>query len=164
MTTRGNVYFMLPQSRSLFRLPCCMFISLKFELLRHKVKSAVKSTALSTAADLHYSRLSADCVLCSFSTQPLQCCLSANAYCLIIAMCASVCPVCLCDAPGNFNQALCTGAPECVQPSTSAYRICPFTTGGLCVEYKSEALHYLESGRGETPSGGQDTIKLAGQL
>lgn len=79
-------------------------------------------------------------------------------------VCASVCPVCLCGAPGNFNQALCAGAPECVRPSMSARRICPFTTGGLCVEYKSEALHYLESGRGETPSGGQDTIKLAGQL
>lgn len=167
MNTRGNVFFMLPQSRSLFRLPHRMFINsvwnLSLELLlRHKVKSAVKS--LSTAADLHYSRLSAECVLCLFSTQPLQCCLSANAYCLIIAMCASVCPVCLCGAPGNFNQALCTGAPECVRPSMSARRICPFTTGGLCVEYKSEALHYLESGRGETPSGGQDTIKLAGQL
>lgn len=90
MNTRGNVFFMLPQSRSLFRLPRRMFINsvwnLSLELLlRHKVKSAVKS--LSTAADLHYSRLSAECVLCLFSTQPLQCCLSANAYCLIIAMC-----------------------------------------------------------------------------
>ena len=81
-------------------------------------------------------------------------------------MCVSNCLVCSRDAaPGNFNQALCTGAPECVQPSMSAYRICPFTTGGgLCAEYKSEALHYLESGRGEPQSGGQDTIKLAGQL
>lgn len=72
--------------------------------------------------------------------------LSANAYCLIIAMCVSNCLVCSCDAPGNFNQALNNGALECVQPSMSAYHICPFTTR-VCAEYKSAALHYLESER-----------------
>lgn len=106
-----------------------------------------KDTTLST--DLHHGHLkalhssvstylSAKCVLCLSSTQP-PVLLSAIAWCLIIAMCVSNCLVCYCDARSNFNQALNNGALECVQPSMSAYHICPFTTR-VCAEYKSEAL------------------------
>lgn len=136
--------------------------------------SVTKATVRSTAADLRFDHLkalhscvsvylSAKCVLCLFSTQP-PVLLSANAYCLIIAMCVSNCLACSCDAPGNFNQALNNGALECVQPSMSAYHICPFTTR-VCAEYKSEALHYLESERqtrGERER--EDTIKPTSQL
>lgn len=114
--------------------------------------------SLNSTADLHYGHLkalhssmsmylSAKCVFCLFSTQP-SVPLSANTYCLIIVMCVSNCLVCYCDAPSNFNQILNNGALECVQPSMSAYHICPFTTR-VCAEYKSKALHYLESERGE---------------
>lgn len=75
--------------------------------------------------------LSTKCVLCLFSSQP-PVLLSANAHSLIIAMCVSNCLVCSRDAPSNFNQVLNNGALECVQPSMSAYHICPFTTRGLC--------------------------------
>lgn len=126
-----------------------------------------------TAAELHDGHLkalhssvsvclSAKCVLCLFSTQP-PVLLSANAYCLIIAMCVSNCLVCSCDAPNNFNQALNNGALECIQPSMSAYHICPFTTR-VCAEYKSEVLHYLEGEQGEKPGMREDTIKLSSRL
>lgn len=89
--------------------------------------------------------LSAKCVLCLFSSQP-PVLLSANAYCLIIAMRVSNCLVCSCDSPGHFNPALHKGALECVEPAMSAYHIYPFTTR-VCAEYKSEALQYLERER-----------------
>lgn len=142
-----------------------MFISSKLSL-RHKIKSAVKSTALSTAAALHYSHHSAECSLCLFSTPTpsvlFVCKRILSHNCDVCEQLPRVLPWCCTRQFQSSTLHRSTGVCPAIYVRLPYLPI--YHRGGLCAEYKSEALHYLESGRGEPQSGGQDTIKLAGQL